>query len=220
MGKFLKRLTDILASLSLIIILTPINFLVICMIYLMEGRPIFYRSMRLCGPNQVLKVHKFRSMVKDATHEKYQLEKNYMKDGYLDIPLDANVYTRIGRFLERTQLVETPQLVNVLLGQMSLIGNRPLPQKNIDLLKKKSQWSQRFDSPAGITGISQIVGKLNLSPEQRLQLEVMYSDVYQNGRVFTCDLYIIYRTVLLVLFSKALPVANAVKFMKQCGAKS
>jgi lipopolysaccharide/colanic/teichoic acid biosynthesis glycosyltransferase len=219
MGKFVKRLTDIIASLTLIIILAPVNFLVIFLIYITEGRPIFYRSFRCCGLNQVLSVHKFRSMVKDATHEKYQLEQKYMKDGYLDIPLEADVYTKIGRLLERTQLVETPQLINVLLGQMSLIGNRPLPQKNIDLLKKKSQWSRRFDSPAGITGISQIVGKLNLSPEQRLLLEVMYSDVYKNGQVLLCDMYIMYRTILLILFGKALPISEAVQFMKRCGAK-
>ena len=79
-----------------------------------------------------IQIIKFRTMVKDAKSKKYGLEKKYMVKGYLDIPLEAEVYTPIGRFLEKTQLVEVPQVLHVLSGKISFIGNRPLPQKNIE----------------------------------------------------------------------------------------
>lgn len=91
-----------------------------------------------------------------------------MVNGYLDIPLTCEVFTRIGRLIERTQIVEVPQLLNVIAGEMSLIGNRPLTHDNIQLLKRNENWEKRFTSPAGITGIAQVIGKLNLEPAQRL----------------------------------------------------
>jgi len=113
-------------------------------------------------------------MVTDATSSKYQLEERFMREGYLDIPLSCEVYTPIGRFFERTQVVELLQLFNVLLGQMSFIGNRPLPLRNLEFLQKTGCWKARFDSPAGISGISQVVGKYGLSPASRSALFRQY----------------------------------------------
>jgi len=217
MSRLTKRLFDVVIALAGLILVAPFLLIAALLLLLLEGRPIFYRSRRCNRPDSEIVVFKFRSMVKDATDPKYQLEKRFMRSGYLDIPPDANVYTPIGRVLERTQLVETPQLLSVLLGDMSLIGNRPLPKKNVEMFRGKPCWRERFDSPAGITGISQVVGKHNLSPDERLRLEVMYSRVYQDGWVLLCDLYIIYRTILLVLFNRTLPVAQAIDFMKLCG---
>ena len=134
-----------------------------------------------------------------------------MRDGYLDIPLYCEVYTPIGRFLERTQLVEILQLFNILFHGMSLIGNRPLPRENIELLKQFPGWEGRFDSPAGITGLSQVVGKLNQTPQERLELECLYSNAYKsrNGNIFLCDLYIAYYTVRLLLFDQPLSIEGA-----------
>ena len=66
--------------------------------------------------------------------------------------------------------MELPQVFAVLFGYISFVGNRPLPENNVDLLRKEfpNDWQKRFDSPAGLTGISQVVGKLTLSPKQRL----------------------------------------------------
>jgi lipopolysaccharide/colanic/teichoic acid biosynthesis glycosyltransferase len=138
-----------------------------------------------------------------------------MKDGFLDIPLDCEVYTPIGRFLERTQLVEILQLFNVLVHGMSLIGNRPLPRENVLLLQKFTGWERRFGSPAGLTGISQVVGKQNQNPQGRLQLEGMYTQLYRaKGRnILLCDLYITYYTVRLLLFKKTLPVERAMHIL-------
>jgi lipopolysaccharide/colanic/teichoic acid biosynthesis glycosyltransferase len=144
-------------------------------------------------------------MVKNAKSDKYGLEYKYMKDGYLDIPLDSEVYTPIGRFLEKTQIVEVPQVFAVLFGKISFVGNRPLPIKNVELLKKKfpEKWERRFNSPAGITGISQVVGKLLLMPDQRIELECLYSKVYQEGNVLKADAYIFFSTIILLFLKDA-----------------
>ena len=140
-------------------------------------------------------------MVKNAKDEKYDLENKYMVKGYLDIPLDADVYTPIGRFLEKTQLVEVPQVIHILFNQISFIGNRPLPRKNVEILKKNypDNWQKRFGAPAGITGITQVVGKFNINPEQRLELESLYSAVYNRGNVLKADAYIFFSTVIIIL---------------------
>ena len=188
---------------------------------IMQGWPIFYTSKRMVSVNKTISIIKFRTMVMDAKSDKYELEKKYMKDGYLDIPLKSKVYTRIGRILEKTQIVEVPQVFAVLFGKISFVGNRPLPEKNIELLKKKfpNNWEKRFNSPAGMTGISQVVGKFKLSSRQRLELESLYSEVYQKGNVLKADAYIFFSTIILLLFRD--PVAyrsyeNAKKILVSC----
>jgi len=155
-------------------------------------------------------------MVKNATDPKYKLKERFMRDGFLDIPLDCEVYTPIGRILEKTQIVELLQLFNVIIDKMSLIGNRPLPFDNLVLLKKHRDWTRRFDSPAGMTGISQVVGKLNLTPKERLELEGLYSDVYEKGNILKCDILIIYYTIHLILFKKETSKAEAFNLLKSC----
>ncbi len=218
-NKVTKRWNDIIIATILLIVFSPILFLVALLIMIFEGRPFLYTSERFVKINQLTRVYKFRSMVRDANSEKYDLTGKYMRDGYLDIPFDAEVYTTIGRILERTQIVELPQLINILYGHMSFIGNRPLPKNNIEILKEKAGWEERYHCPTGLTGITQVVGKLNLDPDERLDLERMYASVYKNGHILICDLYILYRTFLVVLFGKGLPVEKAKWVLKKCGAK-
>ncbi len=201
--RFIKRLEDILFSLIIMIVFYPILFIVAIILVIYEGFPIFYISKRMVNKNKEIRIFKFRTMIKDAKDEKYQLEKRYMKDGYLDIPLNSEVYTKVGLFLEKTQFVELPQLIPILFGYLSFVGNRPLPKDNIKILMKKfpDNWHKRFDSPAGLTGISQVVGKFNLSPEQRLELESLYSEVYRKGNILKADAYIFLSTILFLLFN-------------------
>lgn len=211
MSNFAKRATDILVSIILLSMLFPIFILVSALIFVLEGYPIFYISRRYISLDRYVSILKFRTMVKDATSPKYRLRERFMRDGYLDIPLDCEVYTPIGRFLERTQLVETLQLFNILFHGMSLIGNRPLPRENIELLRKFKGWEGRFESPAGLSGLSQIVGKLNQSPSERLELECLYSGLYKSkrGNIFLCDLFIFYFTARLLLTGKYLSIEQA-----------
>ena len=213
--KILKRFEDIIFSLLVLIIFTPVLILFSIVSLLLQGWPIFYISKRMVGLNKEINIIKFRTMVRDAKSEKYGLEKKYMKNGYLDIPIESEVFTPIGRILEKTQLVEVPQVFAVLFGKISFVGNRPLPMKNVELLKKKfpEKWEERFNSPAGITGISQVVGKFILTSEQRLELEALYSKVYQEGNVLKADAYIFFSTIILLL------IRNSVAYRSYDSAK-
>ena len=199
--RFLKKLEDLFLAFAVIILLGPFLLLIICAYPFIEGWPIFYISKRMIGINKEIKIFKFRSMVKDASDPKYELESKYMIDGYLDIPLSDKVYTRLGKFLEKTQIVEVPQIIHVLTGKLSFIGNRPLPKSNIEILKKSfpDLWYLRFESPAGLTGISQVVGKFNLTAKKRLELESLYSRVYNEGNILKADIYIFFSTIVLIL---------------------
>ena len=201
MYKLIKKIEDIVFAISILVFFGPILLLIILISFFVQGWPIFYISKRMVGLNKEINIIKFRSMVRDAKSEKYGLEKKYMKNGYLDIPIESEVFTPIGRILEKTQLVEVPQVFAVLFGKISFVGNRPLPMKNVELLKKKfpEKWERRFNSPAGITGIAQVVGKLKLNPEERLELESLYSKVYQEGNVLKADAYIFFSTIILLI---------------------
>jgi lipopolysaccharide/colanic/teichoic acid biosynthesis glycosyltransferase len=210
-SNFIKRVADILISILLLSLLLPILILVSVLIFVVEGYPIFYISRRYISLDQCISIWKFRTMVKDATSPKYRLRERFMRDGYLDIPLDCEVYTPIGRFLERSQLVEVLQFFNILFHGMSLIGNRPLPRENIELLKNFSGWERRFDCPAGLSGLSQVVGKMNQTPKERLELESLYASVYKSrtGNILLCDLFITYYTIRLLLFGRPLSIESA-----------
>jgi len=199
-----KKLEDILFAIIILIVFAPAMIIVSFLLLIIEGWPVFYISKRMIKKDKEISVIKFRTMVKDAKSKKYNISQ-YMREGYLDVPLSSNVYTKIGRFLEKTQFVEVPQVIHVLFGQLSFIGNRPLPKENIDLLKKKfpKNWHKRFNSPCGMTGISQIVGKFKLSSEQRLELESLYGEVYLKGNVLKADAYIFFSTIILLLLKKS-----------------
>jgi lipopolysaccharide/colanic/teichoic acid biosynthesis glycosyltransferase len=214
MQNFIKFTLDKVLSSIGIIVLSPIILLISLLIILQDGFPFLYISKRYISTNKEIKIYKFRSMVKDATLPRHNLSGRFMKDGYLDIPLDCEIYTPIGRILERTQLVEILQLLNVIFNGMSLIGNRPLPHGNIVILKKINHWEKRFDSPAGLTGISQVVGKHNLTPEVRLTLEAGYSSLYQNNNTLLVDLKIVYYTCMLIFFKKSLALDKAYSLLK------
>ena len=219
-SNFIKKLIDIPISFFIFILLIPIIIFIAFIIPFLEGYPIFYSSERMVTSKKSIRIIKFRTMVRDATSKKYQLNERYMRNGFLDIPLESEVYTPIGRLLERTQLVEILQLLNILMGQMSFVGNRPLPKINVELLMQFSGWEERFSSPAGITGISQIAGKYELQPKQRIYLERMYSSIYTgpNGNIVLCDLLILWHTFLLLLTKKYLGYDKSLALLIYCGA--
>jgi lipopolysaccharide/colanic/teichoic acid biosynthesis glycosyltransferase len=214
--KVVKRTIDIVVASVLLVVLSPLLLLVVVAILVLEGRPIFYVSRRHITTDREVAIVKFRTMVRDAKSPKYDLDGRFMRDGYLDVPVDCEVYTGIGRLLEKSQLVEILQLMNVLFSGMSLIGNRPLPKDNVHRLKKYSKWQERFLSPAGMTGIAQVVGKFNLDPAQRLELEALYSRVYQEGDVLKCDVKIMYFTVVLICKGVPISFDSAVRILKGC----
>jgi lipopolysaccharide/colanic/teichoic acid biosynthesis glycosyltransferase len=140
-------------------------------------------------------------MVKNPYDPIYRIQ-SYLIDGFYQIPLNSNIYTKFGRFLEKYQIVELFQLINVLKGEMSIVGNRPLPEKNHQKIKLINRWSYRYCSPSGITGIAQICNKNELTSKERINLEAKYSIIYMrnNFLILILDIYILYRTFLFVLF--------------------
>jgi lipopolysaccharide/colanic/teichoic acid biosynthesis glycosyltransferase len=208
-----KRTLDIFFAIIFLILLIPLFVISAILIFISSGLPIFYISSRRIAENKNIKIFKFRTMVKDAKSEKYRLNELYMSEGFLDIPIESEVYTRVGRILERTQLVETPQLFNIIFNGMSFIGNRPLPDSNIELLKMHKNWNKRFESPSGISGISQVIGKIYLNTEDRLRIESMYSEVYNSssGNILKCDFFIVYYTFKFVLSGVPLKYEDAQK---------
>ena len=213
--RFLKRTIDIGLALVGLLVILPVICLVALIALVVQGRPVFYVSRRYISRERAVDIYKFRSMVKDARSEKYNLHQ-YMKNGYLDVPTDNEVYTPLGRILERTQIVELPQIYNVLFDGMSLVGNRALPKENLESLNVFPGWEKRFDSPSGLTGISQVIGKMNLTPEDRINIECLYSDVYNNGNVLKCDFFIAVATVKLILLNSCLAYEDAVALLKSC----
>lgn len=211
----IKRVFDIFVAIFLLVVMAPFLFLAGILIMILEGLPVFYVSVRQISMNKSVKIFKFRTMVRDATSSKYQLKEKYMKDGYLDVPLSDEVYTPIGRILERLQIVEVLQTINILLHGMSFVGNRPLPRENLEQLSQYPGWEKRFDSPAGITGITQVVGKFLLTAEDRLTLECMYSSLYcsPTGNVLLLDVLIILYTAKLILTGQALSLDRAKKLI-------
>ncbi len=216
-SKVFKRLFDVSVAVILLLLLLPIFAIIATLIFVLEGLPIFYISRRFISTDQNVSILKFRTMVKDATSPKYRLRERYMRDGYLDIPLSCEVYTPIGRLLERTQLVESLQLLNIIIHGMSFVGNRPLPKDNVELLSRMQGWEQRFNSPAGITGLSQVAGKLNLSPKDRIELEGLYSKAFHNPTVniLWVDFMILFYTARLLFLNKHLAIEHA---RQLCGA--
>jgi len=174
-----KRAFDIsFAALSLFI-LSPL-FMVISLIIKMSSKgPVIYKSKRAGKGYNIFDFYKFRSMFLDAD-KKLQLLKekqNQYKNGnqFIKIANDPRV-TPAGRFLRNTSLDELPQLYNVLKGDMSIVGNRPLPLYEAELLTVDDH-AERFLGPAGITGLWQVVkrGKKEMSGEERILLDRIYA---------------------------------------------
>jgi lipopolysaccharide/colanic/teichoic acid biosynthesis glycosyltransferase len=193
---FLKRAVDILASVVALLLLSPLFILIAILIRLESKGPIFYISKRAGTGYYIFDFYKFRTMRPDADK---QLEKlmhlnQYDKgdnSSFVKFENDPRI-TKIGKFLRNTSLDELPQLINVLIGDMSLVGNRPLPLYEAERLTK-DQWAKRFLAPAGITGLWQITkrGKSDMSEDERMELDIAYAE----KSTFLFDLQIILKTI-------------------------
>ncbi len=181
-GSFTKRITDIIISLITLIITSPILLISIIAIKLESKGPIFFLHERAGLNGESFRMIKFRGMVNNALEIGPELTQ-----------INDPRITRVGKILRRTSIDEIPQVLNVLKGEMSIIGPRPeitsITSKYSDTQKKV------FEFKPGITGISQIGGRQMLSPEQRTKMEIEY---YSNEN-FWSDLKILYKTIFVVI---------------------
>lgn len=176
-----KRVLDVLISAILLIVALPIFALIALVIRLESKGPIFYAAKRAGRGFKIFKFYKFRTMVVNADKKiealahlnQYGQTTNGAK--FFKIANDPRI-TRVGKFLRNSSLDELPQLFNVLKGDMSLVGNRPLPLYEAATLTT-NEFVERFMAPAGITGLWQIKkrGKAEMSIDERISLDISYA---------------------------------------------
>lgn len=189
-----KRSFDLFLSIIALFILSPIFIIVAILIKIDSKGPVFYTSKRVGTGYKIFDFYKFRSMRVDAEKEveKLKTEANqYGESAFFKMKDDPRV-TALGNFLRNSSLDELPQLVNVIIGDMSLVGNRPLPLYEAEQLTT-NEWSRRFLGPAGITGLWQIIkrGKSDMSDRERKKLDNFY-----NKRIsLWLDIKIIFMTI-------------------------
>jgi lipopolysaccharide/colanic/teichoic acid biosynthesis glycosyltransferase len=194
----LKRSFDIVVSLTTLLLLSPLFLFIALAIRIESKGPIFYISKRAGRGYRIFSFYKFRTMfagadlrIQEFSHLNQYAEGSAPKSpSFFKINNDPRV-TRVGAFLRNSSLDELPQLLNVLLGDMSLVGNRPLPLYEAATLTT-DQCAQRFLAPAGITGLWQIKkrGHVDMSAEERINLDIDYANKYN----FMYDLWIMANT--------------------------
>lgn len=194
-GRVWKRGFDILGSLVLISMASPFLIGLAVLILLVDGWPVLYVSRRV-GQRaaSLIPVLKFRTMVRDAEQKKSTLaQKNERRDGPLFKMKNDPRITRLGNVLRRLSLDELPQLFNVLLGHLSLVGPRPhLPE---EVAKYASHERRVLTARPGITGLAQISGRSGLKFDDEIRLDMRYIEEWSPGM----DLWILWRTIWVVL---------------------
>ena len=172
------------------VVAAPIMLIVAAAIKLEDGGPVFYRQARVTRGGKVFDILKFRSMVVDAE-----------KNGY-DLTMRANGrdprITKVGHVIRGCRVDELPQILNILRGDMSIVGPRPERVENVEAYSQElPEWHYRERVKAGLTGYAQIFGKYNTTAEDKLRLDLIYIENYS----LLLDLKLIFMTGR-ILFSK------------------
>lgn len=190
---FLKRSFDLVVAGGLLFFLSPVLLACWAAVRLTSRGPAIYRSVRPGIGGQPFACFKFRTMYIDAAQVQEDLESLNEKSGAIFKIKDDPRVTPVGRFLRRWSLDELPQLVNVLLGQMSLVGPRPLPER--DYMRLEDWHKKRYLVLPGITGLWQVSGRSELDFDDLVRLDFLYLERWS---VFL-DLTILVKTVPAVL---------------------
>jgi len=206
-GRVIKRFSDIIISIFAIIIFSPFMLLVALGILIETGRPVIYKNERVGIRGRKFFTYKFRSMFqKDCTGPQYGeagieaearevdlINKQSLKSGPVYKIFDDPRVTRFGRFIRRYSLDELPNFFNVLIGQMSIVGPRPHQPREVGQYEKRHR--RVLDIKPGITGLSQISGRSNLSFEEEVKLDIFYIEKWN----LFLDFIIIIKTPFVVI---------------------
>lgn len=180
-----KRLTDIVLSLAAILVLSPLMLLAALAVWLYDRKNIIYTQPRLTRGGKIFRTYKLRSMVVDAE-----------KDGVQLASLSDARITPVGRVLRKYRIDELPQLFNVLLGDMSIVGPRPeRPELAAEYERALPAFRYRLNVKAGLTGNAQVYGNYDTSSEDKLLMDLMYIENYS----FLHDLSLMFQTLRIVL---------------------
>ncbi len=192
-----KRLFDLTVTVLGAVVWLPAVAIAALVLAIGNGRPIFYKSNRHVTRDRLIKVIKFRTMVRNADQVANRDTVPITDQRFLNISPDSPLYTRLGRIIERIHFTELPQFVHVLRGTMSIVGSRPLPTNVYQaLVDEYPVAGARFDTPAGMTGLAQLIGRDAVSDAERLALESRYCQVCLTNYSPILDLMILLRTIL------------------------
>ncbi|MBT8185875.1 MAG: sugar transferase [Eudoraea sp.] len=178
-----KRLLDFLVALTLLVVLSPVLIIVTLLLFIVNNGKVFFYQQRPGKHEAVFKIIKFKTMT-DATD----------KDG--ELLLDKDRLTKVGKFVRKASIDEIPQLINVLKGEMSLIGPRPLLMRYLPYYTQEER--KRHSVLPGITGLAQVSGRNMLNWDDRLAMDMEYVDKIS----FLLDLKIFFLTIKNVISSK------------------
>lgn len=190
---FVKRLFDIIVALLGIVLLIPLTIIIGAFILLEDGWPIFFSQKRVTKNGKIFNLYKFRSMCKDAEKIRDTMDcENEMDGPVFKVKNDKRI-TKVGKFIRKTGIDETPQFINVLLGDMSLVGPRPaLP---VEVKKYDDEVKKRLKVKAGITCIWQVQPNRNSIPfREWMKMDADYVD---KCSIFL-DIKILLKTVVTV----------------------
>jgi len=191
-----KQVGDHICAAVLLILLSPVFLAIAVAIKVTSRGPVFFVDERVGVGQHPFRCYKFRTMVRDARTSQEELEELNEADGVLfKLRSDPRV-TPVGRFLRRTSLDELPQLLNVLGGDMSLVGPRPLPLRDYGLMDDSQR--RRHVLKPGITGLWQVSGRSDLSFDDMVRLDLQYMETWS----LQSDAYILWRTVGAVMRSR------------------
>jgi exopolysaccharide biosynthesis polyprenyl glycosylphosphotransferase len=170
-SRFLKRAMDVAIALVVLVLMLPFLALIAVAIKMTSPGPVFFTQSRVGRRGRQFRIVKFRTMAVDAEQRADELRQHSTHPAWLKLEHDPRV-TRMGRFLRHTSLDELPQLWNVLKGEMSLVGPRPMP---LDVDEKIAGWGRRrLDLTPGLTGLWQVLGRTNIPFEEMVKLDYLY----------------------------------------------
>ena len=196
-----KRISDIVIAFCGLIVLLPV-FLVTALAIMIEDRgPVFYAQKRIGKYEKEFKIYKFRSMYKNAEEIHEELRKEYgCEDVSFKLKNDPRI-TKVGKVIRKFNIDELPQLINILKGDMSLVGPRPLPVYEYEDEQKQygKRYIERYSVPQGLTCIWQISNRASIDFEDRMQMDVEYA----RKKGFWIDLKLIVKTFVFTLTGKA-----------------
>lgn len=188
--KFFKRILDIVVSLIALVVTSPVMLLIAIAIKVYDRGPVFFMQERCTIGGKVFKIHKFRSMIENA-------EKN---GEVIPATEDDDRITPIGKIIRKTRLDELPQFIDILKGDMSVVGPRPERVEHVEQYTKEvPEFEYRLKVKGGLTGYAQIYGKYNTTAYDKLKLDLMYIQNYS----FLLDLKLIMMTVKIIFMKES-----------------
>ena len=192
----IKRIIDIVASFTGLIVLSPLMLVVSILIKLESKGEVIFKQKRVGLNGKEFYMYKFRSMVINAEELKAELEsQNEMSGPMFKIKDDPRI-TNVGKFIRKTSIDELPQLINVIKGDMSLVGPRPSLPKEVE--EFETWMRERLEVKPGLTCIWQVSGRNNIDFEDWMKLDIKYV----RERSFKLDIKLILKTVLVLLGDK------------------